>query len=112
MHAVPGALAVYVRAGWVLGTGIPGYYREGYTGVLPTHPPREEVNEECPAGAACCAGQGVLTGGNACYGDGGGTGPGTTLRARSVHLRWPSLYQDPRRCRLTANKGEISVNLV
>ena len=42
MHAVLGALAVYI---WVLGAvrvGIAG----GYTGGSTTQPPREEANEE------------------------------------------------------------------
>ena len=72
--------------------GIPVGYQGGYTGYYPATA-REEVPIPSEAGPGSPAGAGVVG-----YGDWtrvlGGTVGGTvipTLRARSVHLRWPSL---------------------
>ena len=51
-------------------------------------------------------GLGVLGPGAQGVTDGGGDGPGTTLRARSA-TPVASLYRDLADCRLLANKGEI-----
>ena len=81
----------------------------GGAGVVPTHLAGccEVPNEECHPRSS------LLRGGRGYWGPspgsngGGGDGPGTTLRARSVWHCQPSLYQDLADCRLLANKGEI-----
>ena len=73
-----------VRARWVCRVGIPGWYREGYTGVLPTD--RGEQSWYSEAGPGSPAGAGV--GGTRAAGvllqcSAAGTDI-PTLRARSV----------------------------
>ena len=84
-----GALAVSVGPGSALGTGvrvgIPGeYYPPTARGGPEEHRERSDRTPQC----GVCGGR---AGGNACYGDGGGTAPRTTLRARSGTLQVPSL---------------------
>ena len=93
-----GSVLVHARTrpGIVLGAwtgayrvGIPGEYYPATACCSRRSPMRN-----CPVGAACCTGQGVLGAGRT--GDGGGDGPCThPCGARSVSPWEPSLVQDP-----------------
>ena len=81
----------WVQAGWVYRVGT----REGYTGTYPARCCEEDPRSTQRSGpVAPCRGAEWWGAGSGDYpGDGGGDGSCTTLRARSVHPWWPSLYR-------------------
>ena len=91
--------------------GVPGWvyrvvYREGYTGVLPTDRAGRAHDSEAGPVRACRALEWVVMGSDAC--PGGWTAPG--YPPSGPGRLWLPGTQDPRECRLLANKGEINVN--
>ena len=98
-----GAHTGYMTGSWV-----------GGTGVVPTQPACSGSSpgtaKRAPEAQRAGVGGTRAAGAPGEYGDGGGDGPETTLRARSVSLQEPSLSQDLADCRLSANKGEIQAN--